>query len=682
MEPLSESPGETAAGQTGDDHTIRNKRQKTDMTQIDLTAMKDGDITVRGSLNEASKFMRDTVQPDQKVMLRNHGCGFMLDFNVGAHISKCMMVWLYSRFIEDTLTIDLGSGEHLHITEHVVHVIYGFPKEKNGKVPSPSGERDTSAISWLKRHLNCGAKQHLVASDLYSHVSKGGMDDFTMKLIILVFFMKTTCATSNARIGREDGMVMNLDFKELKDMNLCGLVLNELKRALTKFCTKEGKKKIAEGPAALPLLYYLYTQAHGSADLTTRIPRVSQLDVSNMNKIIIDDWNDITNNFGKLTPPACDIDNSNTSEDDCTAQDRGPLIQSTVQPASHYDGTGRAHEANDCEMVCEMQAPELCHTVDTIQPTSHEMMVCDGTTRPDAKISGEFNATGTCQEHAFVHDNMPDAETSLPCEEQTYTVEVHKDTEPYVTEQNNTSTDQATTTKIDSDTSCQYADLHGSSRTNDPCTTYHPEDTVVSVAGSADSAAVNNVRQDDAGAFDITQEVVFSNDNHFVSGTGYNTSVCEGALESSACLRHKGSEWANEALCGTNSIKQVCIGNGESNREGNSAMTAYIDEINEWSKPLIRGAHGLSVSFAGDVADSSHAGGFMRRSVLQFALDYIRVYKANMTTKILGPEVGEALVSKVELMPENARRLFTPESKDVLDNYSFIGRCVPNAPDD
>ncbi|KAM0930903.1 hypothetical protein ACQ4PT_000624 [Festuca glaucescens] len=367
-------------------------------------------------------------------------------------------------------------------------------------------------------------------------------------------------------------------------------------------------------------------------------------------------------------PPACDIDKSNTSEDDCSAQDGGPPIQPTVQPDSQYDGTGRTHESNDCEMVCEMQAPELCHTADTTQPTSHEMMVCDGTTLPDAKVSDEFNATGTCEEHAFVHDNTPDAETSLPREEQTYTADVHKDIETYATEQNNTSTGQETTTKIDSDTSCQYADLHGSSRTNDPCTTYEPEDIVVGVAGYAGSAAVNNVRQDDAGAFDITQEVVYINDNHSVFGAGHNTSVCEGALESSDCMRRKGSERANEALCGTNSITQVSIGNVESNREG----TAVIDEVNQWCKALIRSEHGLSLSFAVDIAESFHAGGFMRRGVLQFALDYIREYKASKTTKILGPEVGEALVSKVVIMPESARRLFTSESKDVLDKYSFV----------
>ncbi|KAM0864092.1 hypothetical protein ACQ4PT_044148 [Festuca glaucescens] len=302
MEPAYGSPCGSAAAQTVDDHSIRIKRQQSDVAQIDQTAMKDGEITVRASLHEASKFMSETVKPAQKKVLREHGCGFMLDFHVGPYLSKRMMVWLYNRFVEDTLTIDLGSGEQLHITEHVVHVIYGFPKEKDGEVPSPSGERDTSAVSWLKENLEGVTKQHPVASDLYGHVSKGGTDDFTMKLIILVFFMKTTCATSNARIGSEAGLVMNMDFKKLKDMNLCGLVLNELKQALTKFRAKEGKKNVAEGPAVLPLLYYLDTRAHKSVDSTTIIPRVSQLDASKLKKISIDDWNDITNKFGKLRP--------------------------------------------------------------------------------------------------------------------------------------------------------------------------------------------------------------------------------------------------------------------------------------------------------------------------------------------------------------------------------------------
>jgi hypothetical protein len=259
MDPLSEGPCESAAAQSDDDPTMHIKKHQAVMTQIDLTNMKDGDITVRGSLHEASRFMRDTVQPAQKIVLMDNGCGFMLDFHVGPHLSKRMMVWLYSRFIEGTLTIDLGNGEQLHITEHVVEVLYVFPNTSKGEVPSPSGECDTSAITWLKEHLNRHTKQHLMASDLYDHVSKGGTDDFTMKLIILVFFMKTTCATSNARIGHEAGLVMNLDIKKLKDMNICGLVLNELKRALTKFRAKEGKNRSGRTSCATSIVLSGYS---------------------------------------------------------------------------------------------------------------------------------------------------------------------------------------------------------------------------------------------------------------------------------------------------------------------------------------------------------------------------------------------------------------------------------------
>ncbi|KAM0824834.1 hypothetical protein ACQ4PT_069943 [Festuca glaucescens] len=91
------------------------------------------------------------------------------------------------------------------------------------------------------------------------------------------------------------------------------------------------------------------------------------------------------------------------------------------------------------------------------------------------------------------------------------------------------------------------------------------------------------------------------------------------------------------------------------------------------TQTLIKSTRGLSVSFAGDVADSFHGEGFMRRSVLHFAIEYLRAYKVNKTTKILGPEIRETLVSDVQHMLDNVRRLFTPESKDVLDKYSFDG---------
>ncbi|KAM0838209.1 hypothetical protein ACQ4PT_061136 [Festuca glaucescens] len=355
-------------------------------------------------------------------------------------------------------------------------------------------------------------------------------------------------------------------------------------------------------------------------------------------------------------PPACDIHNSNTSEDHCTAQDGCPLIHSTIEHASNSDETRRIHEADAYEMICEMQAPELYHPADTIQFTSHEMVVCDGTTRPETKISDEFNAIGTCQEHTIIHVNKFDAETSLPREEQTYTAEIHKETESYVTEQNQTSTDQTTTSGIDAATPCQDADWHGSSRTNDPYTTYHPEDTVVSGAGSADDAAVNNVRPNDAITFNITQE-----------------NTCN--LDESADVSNKHCDKPDDYGAIVPIIDEAPVYKDwriVASRFFSLVMGFRNAKDDVRTQTLIKSTRGLSVSFAGDVAESFHAEGFMRRSVLHFSLEYLRVYKVNKTTKIFGPDIGEALVSNVQQMPDNVRRLFTPKSKDVLDKYSFI----------
>ena len=73
--------------------------------------------------------------------------------------------------------------------------------------------------------------------------------------IELIFCTSSTCATNNARVSREAGMVQNLDYKELKDMNLCKFVLNELKRSVRRFEDKGDKTNTAEGQIHLSPTY-------------------------------------------------------------------------------------------------------------------------------------------------------------------------------------------------------------------------------------------------------------------------------------------------------------------------------------------------------------------------------------------------------------------------------------------
>ena len=84
-------------------------------------------------------------------------------------------------------------------------------------------------------------------------------------------------------------MVQNLDYKELKDMNLCKFVLNELKRAVERFKDKGSKTNTAEGPAALPLLFYLDTRNHAKALRNNNVPRVQHLNKDDLKKIVEED---------------------------------------------------------------------------------------------------------------------------------------------------------------------------------------------------------------------------------------------------------------------------------------------------------------------------------------------------------------------------------------------------------
>ena len=95
-------------------------------------------------------------------------------------------------------------------------------------------------------------------------------------------------------------MVKDIDIKQIKNMNLCKVVCEELLLALTKYHAKVGVNFNAEGPAPLPLLYYLDTREHRRANRTNLVPRAAHLNIEDLNKIKNDDWNDETKTFGKL----------------------------------------------------------------------------------------------------------------------------------------------------------------------------------------------------------------------------------------------------------------------------------------------------------------------------------------------------------------------------------------------
>ena len=242
-----------------------------------LRSQTGSNYTVRCSLLELDTLIKKHLNGNQKEELIRIGWGFILEYKLKSNISRPLIIWLYKKLDPETLTMEFAGGVELKVTAHVVHVLFGLP---NGDIqaPRPSKDGDTSALRWLKEKLGLTDTDVATVKHLIIHIKKGGTDDFTMRCIYLVFCMKLICPTQHSRISREAGVVQFLDYEKSANMDICQLVVDEIKRAAIKFHSDGSNKNVAEACAVLPLVMYLDSLKCSHSLLTKDTPRANFLD--------------------------------------------------------------------------------------------------------------------------------------------------------------------------------------------------------------------------------------------------------------------------------------------------------------------------------------------------------------------------------------------------------------------
>jgi hypothetical protein len=124
--------------------------------------------------------------------------------------------------------------------------------------------------------------------DLFDVIKKGNTETFTMKCIFIVIFKCIVCPTQHARVARETGIVYQVDYTKLRNMDICRVVVDDLKRgvriyhdekvniAKVEACTvRKAQPKTAEGCVVLPLIVYLDSRKCRLSNNMTTTPRVS-----------------------------------------------------------------------------------------------------------------------------------------------------------------------------------------------------------------------------------------------------------------------------------------------------------------------------------------------------------------------------------------------------------------------
>lgn len=257
--------------------------------------------TVRCSLKLVADLLH-ALSEDQEKELREVGWGFLFDYKVKSNISRPMIISLFHFIDKVTLTMDLGAGRKIEINPHVVQAVFGFPKG-NETPPRPSEYGDTSSLKWLKEGLGMSptSKKDVTVKVLMDHIKKGGTDEFTMKCIFLVIFMRLVCPTQHARVSTEAGMVHHFDYKNARNMDICRVVVDELKRAVSKFHQSEKNQTTAEACAVLPLILYLDSVRCPASNLTNQTPRLNHLTTKTLRSIMRADTQAEKDSYGNPT---------------------------------------------------------------------------------------------------------------------------------------------------------------------------------------------------------------------------------------------------------------------------------------------------------------------------------------------------------------------------------------------
>lgn len=112
-------------------------------------------------------------------------------------------------------------------------------------------------------------------SDLVEDPEK---EDLAVKVFFAILFSKLICPGSATRVGREAAMLVNMDYDKMAKMDYCQLVVDELKRAATKYQDPDIPQAGLEGCAVIPTFMYLdsiFLPPHSA--MHTRTPRANFL---------------------------------------------------------------------------------------------------------------------------------------------------------------------------------------------------------------------------------------------------------------------------------------------------------------------------------------------------------------------------------------------------------------------
>ena len=233
--------------------------------------------TTRCSLKELALCLK-LLQPRHLKELNIGGLGHLKDFSIKDNINRRLICFLMFMVDPITMTLDLRDGtKKLQITADSIELLFGLPRgNKTPMRPAESGYLDD--LMDLKAELGIPRNQQIETKHLRKILAKlvvdKANDKLAMKVFGLILYNKFICPGYSVRVSREAQMVKDFDASKLKDIDLCQLLVDELRKAVFAWQGANADWKAIPGCGISLLLMYLDCLDHKLSPKDMRVPRI------------------------------------------------------------------------------------------------------------------------------------------------------------------------------------------------------------------------------------------------------------------------------------------------------------------------------------------------------------------------------------------------------------------------
>ncbi|KAK1683286.1 hypothetical protein QYE76_044134 [Lolium multiflorum] len=215
--------------------------------------------TIRCSLGEV-RSAAAMLKENHRLKVEKAGFGCVFQWVLEGNISRVLMCYLMKTIDTSTMKVACGSGRVLEVNRDSVHQVFGFPIGGDTPIlPAESGHDESLAL--LKQEFGFESNASIEPKDLRQLLSDLVEDpekeDLAVKVFFAILFSKLICPGSATRVGREAAMLVNMDYDKMAKMDYCQLVVDELKRAATKYQDPDIPQAGLEGCAVIPTVMYL-----------------------------------------------------------------------------------------------------------------------------------------------------------------------------------------------------------------------------------------------------------------------------------------------------------------------------------------------------------------------------------------------------------------------------------------